>query len=504
MCMYKKITDRFKILFFVLIILSGIGMAQSGSDQNVKWLAEPQFDSAKSFDEGVALVYSKGAYDYIDKNGKVLCGFRYSYMEKFSEGMAAVHDSTGKYGFIDKSGKVVIPLDFTNAKNFSDGLARVTGGGQYINSRGETVFKTKDLYSHGDFVEGLAMVQDYTYKYGFIDKTGKQVIPVQFSDARNFCEGRAAVKINEKWGFISADGRVVVKPEYDSLEHFTGGVSIAQRDGKYGLIDKSGKLIAPFKYDQMLEFSEGLLRAEKDGKIGFLDRKGREVIRAQFDNAQNFSEGLSNIEINKKEGFIDKTGKIVIDSRFDEVLKFREGMARIIVNKKYGFIDRTGRVVVEPQYEIASDYFEGLACVQVGYKWGYIDKTGKIVINPQFDQAEDFSEGAALVKVDLKWGYILNPLKAVEQENSLKQGGSPVGDVKSLSGIEVIIGGKDIGEAVMMGDKLSIYSGDNIVILKATFPMMTTVKCSALSGDIKYIKPGLKVYRYKARKKTEE
>jgi len=72
--------------------------------------------------------------------------------------------------------------------------------------------------------------------------------------------------------------------------------------------------------------------------------------------------------------------------------------------------------------------------------------------------------------------------------------------VQSNNKGEVIVQGNNIAAHVYMGDKLCLYSGDEIIILKSTFPMQTISKCSVISGNIKKIRPGMKVYRYKARK----
>ncbi|MBO7522558.1 MAG: WG repeat-containing protein, partial [Bacteroidales bacterium] len=46
---------------------------------------------------------------------------------------------------------------------------------------------------------------------GFIDNTGKEVVPCQYEDAYDFSEGLAAVKNkNDLWGFIDETGKEVV------------------------------------------------------------------------------------------------------------------------------------------------------------------------------------------------------------------------------------------------------------------------------------------------------
>ena len=39
-------------------------------------------------------------------------------------------------------------------------------------------------------------------KYGFIDQTGKEVIPCKYDGASNFSEGLAAVSLEDGWGYM--------------------------------------------------------------------------------------------------------------------------------------------------------------------------------------------------------------------------------------------------------------------------------------------------------------
>jgi hypothetical protein len=57
-------------------------------------------------------------------------------------------------------------------------------------------------------------------KFGFMDKSGKIVIPIQFKEAGCFCDGRAAVEVKGKWGFIDTSGKLVGQ-WFDFAEIFT-------------------------------------------------------------------------------------------------------------------------------------------------------------------------------------------------------------------------------------------------------------------------------------------
>ena len=63
------------------------------------------------------------------------------------------------------------------------------------------------------FTEGLTWVELNKVR-GFIDKTGKEVIPIKYDAADNFSEGLARVQLNGKWGYIDKNGKEVLPIKY--------------------------------------------------------------------------------------------------------------------------------------------------------------------------------------------------------------------------------------------------------------------------------------------------
>ncbi|MBQ5814588.1 MAG: WG repeat-containing protein, partial [Flavobacteriales bacterium] len=70
-----------------------------------------------------------------------------------------------------------------------------------------------------------------------------------------FFEGLAVVEKGEKKGYIDKTGREVVPCIYDDAWNFSEGLAYVRKDGKYGYIDKTGKEIASYKYDYVYDFS---------------------------------------------------------------------------------------------------------------------------------------------------------------------------------------------------------------------------------------------------------
>ncbi len=51
-----------------------------------------------------------------------------------------------------------------------------------------------------------------------------------------------------KYGFIDSTGRQVVPCKYDYASSFQEGYAVVAKDGKYGFMDKTGREIIPAVY----------------------------------------------------------------------------------------------------------------------------------------------------------------------------------------------------------------------------------------------------------------
>src|SRR5262245_9631087 len=100
--------------------------------------------------------------------------------------------------------------------------------------------------------------------WGYIDKTGRTVIPLQFTSAQSFSEGLAAVAVQstdgraaKKYGYIDRTGTLVIPAEYTQVKPAFRNGRAAVKLGNWGLIDRGGKLIVPpFTYTYIDSFND--------------------------------------------------------------------------------------------------------------------------------------------------------------------------------------------------------------------------------------------------------
>lgn len=278
-------------------------------------------------------------------------------------------------------------------------------------------------------------------KYGFIDNTGKTVIPPKFLGAHNFHDGLALVEDDNKmWGYIDKTGYFVIAAKYAYSDDFYEGVAFVKtiQAGKksFFLLNKAGKTVPIPEFEYYGNFHQGLCNVKtKDNKWGYIDKTGNYFIQPIYSNAGEFHEGLANVDVDRLSGFIDTTRKMVIEPQFITVgfMNFSGGLTSVRLKQardnglyQIGFINKKGELqdtkwlkkmddtTTHPIYALYNPC-EGLALLVTNFHdklWAIIDVQGNIVMNfKHLDLLSDFQNGMAAFQEIAefskgKWGFI--------------------------------------------------------------------------------------------------
>ncbi len=322
----------------------------------------------------------KEKWGYIDLQGKIVINPQFTTAQYFNEGLALV--STGdKYGYIDKTGKYVINPSFIYATDFSEDVAFVVKENTEpiaINKKGETLFSLKQAEFVTNFSDNLAAfaIKDLQ------NNTDK--------DTENYL-----------WGFIDKSGKEIIKPQFKEVGDFIDGLcNVTNKDGKWGFIDKTGNVKINFQFDYASSFYKGQAAVKFGEKWGVIDTEGKYILNAQFDDLVVDDNGFMILQ-GDKYGWCDKEGKFIINPQFESSLPFIDSdLAPVLSNKKWGYIDKSGKYIINPQFDDAFVFFDDFAVIKSGEKYGLIDKLGKIVVNPQFEQIKPVFFDNSFVSTD--------------------------------------------------------------------------------------------------------
>jgi hypothetical protein len=316
-------------------------------------------------------------------------------------GLHPVADARGKWGFIDRTGRFRIPPRYNGAGQFSEGVAYAWfwDGEQRKDGVVDVDGRFTELPAVNDyqfiFHDGLARFQTpmgHERKYGYMDKTGRVVIPLQFHNSGHFSEGLAWVAVlkEQKWlyGFIDKTGKMVIEPQFvHQPGDFVDGLAKVIGQTSMGFIDQTGRFRITVDYEQSGDsFSEGLLAVIQGtpARGVYIGRDGQVALEIPFWQQRTAHQ------------------RSLYTIRRLQLAPFSEGLAPVLSFNKLGFMDKTGKVVIEPLFRETNGFAEGLAAVKViggdgEYVWGYIDRTGSFAIAPQFGEARPFAGGLAHV-----------------------------------------------------------------------------------------------------------
>lgn len=234
-----------------------------------------KYERAHPFQGGFAAVRS-GKWGFVDKLGKEVIPPIYDDVRDFREGFAAVARN-GKWGFVDATSREVVGLVYDGAGDFHDGAAVVLSGSLrgIVNQRGLEV--TSPQYEKiSAFSDGLAKVR-HKGQISYIDATGKIVIPPRLTEGGAFKNGIAAAGLTH-WtrGFVDKSGREIVPMQYDRVEVFHEGLARVRANGRFGYVDTSGRVVIPLRYDSAGDFFGGIAQVKRNQASGYIDRNGTE------------------------------------------------------------------------------------------------------------------------------------------------------------------------------------------------------------------------------------
>lgn len=337
---------------------------------------EPRYEYAEEFQpNGLAVVQREGRSGLIDSTGKEIVKPAYAYIGEFSQGRAPASDDKG-YLLIDESGKPLTGRRY-----------------QYLNAlrEGRALF-AKDMEGTG-------------YRYGYLDRNGREVIPAQYEDAHDFQGGKALVKL---------------------------------RPGAFALIGKEAEIHHSYEYPFVGSPGEGLLpyQATENGPYGYIGENGQTVIAPSFTSALPFFEGRAVVNTaqnyESSYGLIDTGGRFVIPSGYQEIQQLGEN--RVALGKPldpaetfrgtvYTIADAdNGRVLNDHPLRGVNRYSEGYASVNDEKETYFIDKAGRRAGNlPAVSGTGTLSFSGRLIRadVDQRTSYYNRSGKRVWTENKV-------------------------------------------------------------------------------------
>lgn len=311
-----------------------------------------------------------------------------------------------KWMLVDLNGKPLIN-EVDNLLPFSEGLARVDEKKHFTGNDKYFIYERYFIDEYGNrilspslsagrtsyFSEGLAVVKNKENKLGYVDKTGKLVIPCIFKQATEFSDSVAWVKdfgspaVASLFSLIDKEGKETTSKLFSVVNNFVDGVAAVQIPDLYF----GGKLyIENFHSNYVI-----------------INKKGKKVSNQKFLFVREFVDNVAVACIqNGTYIFINKIGEQISKNTYHILDSFYEGICRVwLPGDKVYYLDKEENQI-SSIYDTASNFSEGLGCVREKEKFFFIDRSGKKAFSYVFDEAQPFDEGVARVEKDQQIFYI--------------------------------------------------------------------------------------------------
>jgi len=319
-----------------------------------------------------------------------------------------------RYGLFNTQGKEILPLMyddiFAGNKNGNEIRLRLDREEFILNNNTHKIQKnqitTMPYEQVSKFSEDLAVIK-INGKCGYVDRLGNVVIEAIYTIANSFSEGLAMVALdNRKYGFIDKTGKIVIPLEYDNNYGFLNQFTLQSKNNKLGLMNASGKEITEFKYNNISTSSNGILTVKMGEKFGLIDKTGQEITPVKYDDIRFFVDSLAVVREGDKFSLINKAGREITPVKYDYIKFDRDSLGVVKKGIKYGYINQAGQLVIPLKYDYANDFSDGIAKVRSGEKFGLIDETEKEIINIKYNEINSFEWDLLPVKLNDKWGII--------------------------------------------------------------------------------------------------
>lgn len=361
---------------------------------------------------------NRGYFRLINTTGK------FAVPQKFS-GVPMVYESTIVGAVFDSEHK------FSNQLNY-----------QIFNRKGEVLRSMGSFYrsyfgAAGSASEGLIAFVEKDLS-GFIDQSGKVVIPAKYNSISDFNDGLCAAKkgpellIIDKQGAIvwTSSGKTFKANQYGLLTVQVGNRTFLARQYSPDTPIEFGKW---FDSDQVTWTLESqavkAVSVKRDGTTKPIGESVSTTKEASTEtNSTNTPVSISTsmptpVQKDNHWQYVDEHGKVILElpKNVTSAYPFNEGVAVVktssnedtsllpaiaaipqTIHEKTGFIDLTGKYIVPPTYNNGgTEFIEDRLWVSLPAgkeeKIGYINKKGEVVIPPSFDGAQAFSNGLAVV-----------------------------------------------------------------------------------------------------------
>lgn len=361
---------RIALYLYPAIVKTKDGTVWGYINSDGAFVIKPQYDYANDFQEnGLAIVEQDRLSGLIDRYGRYIVTPKYNSITQFSEGRAAIIDHSG-FKVMDENGKILTTRPYSYISMYQNGRAVFNNPTQqggflygYLDRQGREVIPMRYL-SANDFQDNQALVQLAPNRFALIDPVGNYLHIYNYASVNNPGDGLLPFQptANSKYGYINLEGNTVIPPQYGMALPFSNSRAVVNTasdySNQYGLIDKNGSFIIQPVYNDIFQIGENRAAVGKainpaqpyaGSKYAIADiQTGKLLTDFLYSNISEYKRGYLSVSTGDKTFFLDTNGtpaQNLPTVHGDGTLTFIGELIRATADNRTWYLDRNGKVI---------------------------------------------------------------------------------------------------------------------------------------------------------------
>lgn len=301
----------------------------------------------------------------------------------------------GRWGFLNTAGILVIDPVFDDVTPFSEGLAAVNQKGKwgYIDHTGKVIIPI-NYKSAWAFHDNKARVRPFDSPDCFVGKDGRVLASGEWSAAGDFSEGLALVRIGNTFGYIDSTGTLSIPSVYSGGHTFYHGVAVIEDEEKNGVINAKGEIVISTVFDHITIHKEEQIIVCRDSQMSSaFDLNGKELVRLENSTILDTDGKLISFMKDDTAFFYDIADKrISSDGKFFNIIYLGEHRWAGKQVHGYYLLNAEGKKMTATPYSQINQFKDGIAVYGKDQAWGYLDLSGRELTGNVFIVAWDYKE----------------------------------------------------------------------------------------------------------------
>jgi len=244
-----------------------------------------KYEELKQYEKDIYLAKLNDFWGMIHVSGDTILHFEFDYIGDMKNNRALVEKS-GTFNYVSRQGISVLPnwipvySEYRQLAEYKNGYAKIYVDGKYnlIDTTGKKLF-AQPKENIGDYSSIIAASK--AGKWGFINSTGNQVIPYNFSFANSFNGAAAIVMADPFYGLVNKSGQYIIQPFYEEMSFINDTLILAKSRGNFGLMNIQGDTLLNFVYINIEPISDKIVLIEGGGEMNYFDLKQQRLLRKE-------------------------------------------------------------------------------------------------------------------------------------------------------------------------------------------------------------------------------